>query len=482
MARKSTTRAQQEAVPLEPGTVFAVPLDDGRFTALQWIRMTADHSEIVELDWLGEAPPTLADLEDARPLVLSHHSWNGRIEHRLASPAAPPATMIAIGVLSPPVLPPPGTYGGWPDGWAQIVAQREWETEIPEADRRAYKESPVKTARVALGEKARPLASGAPVAWREIAEMGRLSELEIHGDPDGLVEFLRSRPLIGQLRWAGHGRTRIDLSRTRVRELTLDVVGPLEAILPDSIRALSVEGDVKALTIRQSYEGARMGLSVIGSPELPRGLQRLKRFSANTCGVVDIGALAEAFPALASVSVHGPATRVKGIERLADLQNLRTLALYGCYELDAAKLPPASRMPRLEAVVIGGHVKDDAKQLRAAFGEVRTFELRGGKTKAWLEANLDNPFRDWIDHDARKGKRAVAAWKTARTRLSKPLESAEATAALREFVDVFNRLEAKDDIDTIEREAIADAFVALVDAAGLDRTAAMADFDAWRDF
>ncbi|MCE9574371.1 MAG: hypothetical protein K8W52_14585, partial [Deltaproteobacteria bacterium] len=142
----------------------------------------------------------------------------------------------------------------------------------------------------------------------------------------------------------------------------------------------------------------------------------------------------------------------------------------------------AQAWPALTRVSIDGYRTADAARWKACFAGVADLELRGGKTDEWLAANLDNPFCDWIDRDAAVGKRAAAAWRTARAALGAGVTAAAASRVLKAFVAVFNAIDAKTGIDTIDREEIAEAFIGLASEAGLDPAVAEARLDEWRDF
>lgn len=68
--------------PLAVGDVVAAHSRDlGEWTAAQIIRINADSqtAAVLELDWSGPEPSSVADLGDVAPLKLTHHSWNGTL-------------------------------------------------------------------------------------------------------------------------------------------------------------------------------------------------------------------------------------------------------------------------------------------------------------------------------------------------------------------------------------------------------------------
>jgi hypothetical protein len=79
MARARRSRR----IPLarvEPGDVFALPLEDGRWGVCRVFRKKRDPLQVLvhTSAWIGDAPPgDLADPRLTTPLILTHHSWSG---------------------------------------------------------------------------------------------------------------------------------------------------------------------------------------------------------------------------------------------------------------------------------------------------------------------------------------------------------------------------------------------------------------------
>jgi hypothetical protein len=523
-ARKGSSPVAAPAGALAPGTVLAAPVLDGRWTAYQVVSVTDGMPAIVALDWLGQAPPTLSEAGAAGLLRLTHHNWKGDLQYFRVSPGLPPSWRV-VGVLPPPELEPCRSTADWPSGFAQVVAERRWATQISPEARAAYKAAssalvhvalgamsfdlPASTFRLELGSRDVPVSPDTAYTWEGLDALPRLTEVTVHGVAAGLVAHLRARPLIDKLRWTHLPGPALDLSGTHLDRLSIDLTAPLALTLPSSLRELLLTGDPGLLEISEERRGARLEIHVIGDRKavgLVRGVGALRGLELSSTGVVDAGAIVDAYPELQELSLRD-ATRVEDVARLAALRRLRRISFYGCYRLDVAALPPASAWPELERVRISGHRLPDATTLQERFGGAPRFELSDGKTEEWLAANFDNPFRDWIDYDTRAGRAAAAAWAEARAALlpveepappmvpppgsprarprrakphAKPRPSAE--EVLRTFVEAFNEIEAWHGIDTVAREVVADAFTELARIAGVDAEVAARWLDAWREF
>lgn len=67
------------------GDCLAVKLGGSRYTAAYIVEAFQDEGEhggnvVLELNWIGERPPTLAEFRKMKPLVLTHHEWKGRLQ------------------------------------------------------------------------------------------------------------------------------------------------------------------------------------------------------------------------------------------------------------------------------------------------------------------------------------------------------------------------------------------------------------------
>ncbi|MEV7617631.1 hypothetical protein [Streptomyces sp. NPDC089799] len=95
-------RPDQPPRLLAAGDVVAVYAEAlGAWTASQVTGIDAEAkcAAVLELDWSGPEPATVADLGEVRPLRLTHHSWSGKLSHcnqgwvpGCTTASAPPAT------------------------------------------------------------------------------------------------------------------------------------------------------------------------------------------------------------------------------------------------------------------------------------------------------------------------------------------------------------------------------------------------------
>ncbi|WP_374776986.1 hypothetical protein OG756_33730 [Streptomyces sp. NBC_01310] len=123
-------RRDQPPRPVAVGDVVAVYSDAlGAWTASQvtGIDVAEKCAAVLELDWSGPEPATVADLGDVQPLRLTHHSWGGKLSHCNRSWVLP-RSFTVIGSLPSLVTAPSYSYASvWGRG-EQLALQRHWDS------------------------------------------------------------------------------------------------------------------------------------------------------------------------------------------------------------------------------------------------------------------------------------------------------------------------------------------------------------------
>ncbi|MFF3216952.1 hypothetical protein ACFYYB_40810 [Streptomyces sp. NPDC002886] len=123
-------RRDQPPRPVAVGDVVAVYSEAlGAWTASQvtGIDVAQKCAAVLELDWSGPKPETVADLGDVQPLRLTHHSWGGKLSHCNRSWVLP-RSFTVIGSLPSLVTAPSYSYASvWGRG-EQLTLQRHWDS------------------------------------------------------------------------------------------------------------------------------------------------------------------------------------------------------------------------------------------------------------------------------------------------------------------------------------------------------------------
>ena len=116
------------------GSVFAMPLGDGRFGICRVLQVRLKlkgrpEALVAASDWIGDAPPALTDPAVKRTLMLTHHSWADEPE-RLWVSDLPPKNFTNLGAIKLSKIDKETTcnsYSGWARLPAQVLLQWRWD-------------------------------------------------------------------------------------------------------------------------------------------------------------------------------------------------------------------------------------------------------------------------------------------------------------------------------------------------------------------
>lgn len=128
----TTKPGKAEAAPprgMKPGDVVAAFSELlGEWTAAQITNLDPEArlAEVLELDWSGPEPRSVADLGEVAPLSLTHHRWSGKVSQRKVDWVLPRSYKV-VGRL--PLLrdEPSNSYGAWPVTGLHLLLQRRWD-------------------------------------------------------------------------------------------------------------------------------------------------------------------------------------------------------------------------------------------------------------------------------------------------------------------------------------------------------------------
>ncbi|MCG5215895.1 hypothetical protein [Streptosporangium sp. KLBMP 9127] len=179
--------------PLTVGDVVAAhSVDLGEWTAAQVVRLDADSqtAAVLELDWSGSEPSSVADLGDVAPLLLTHHSWNGTLSFCNHGWGLPRSHKV-VGAMR---LLHDGQANSWASEWNlgdQLARQRRWDRGVHEDPVAPWKaEYTGETVNEFLGRPAAPRSEVTHLTIRDIDSLDcaqlvqrfpALTRLHLHG-------------------------------------------------------------------------------------------------------------------------------------------------------------------------------------------------------------------------------------------------------------------------------------------------------------
>lgn len=495
---------------MRAGDVAVMRLSDGAWGACQITGAEGRVTSVYALLWHSVEPPSLDELRGVEPLKLDHHAHDGQLAHLSIDRwhAVPPG-FTWIGSLPVPEGVPAfsSTYSGWQSLADDVVRQRRWDRELPAAVKSAYRAAATRgqvdvdfgagavtigaaTPRLDLsGEGSMRVPTSGPVRWSALDQLPRCTALAWTGPDRGLARALADRPVVSSLTWRDAPAV-VDLADTGVQHLSLAGADVCEVRLPGGLHGLELAAVNQGLTVCAADGGRWLHLTLTGADAkttVPAGLHGVREVALDGSGTMSAAAVTE-LKDLESLRIYWrkPPGRLVDAAALADLPRLAVIQLVDGYGLDADTLPDTASLTQLS---ISGLRRSIVPALKARYrGAAVRLVVEGAKPDTWLAANLYNPFRDWVDDDARGGAAACKAYANTFRIIDKlPQDRAgcadEAEAALRKLVETLNSIDQKYEIiDTLRREEAFDAFMKLAARAGVPPHVAGQRFDEWRDF
>ena len=453
------------------GDLFAVKLKrrDAYFTA-QILSAQMGLVALV-LDDFTSVPPSLKEAAKLKPFYFDHHFWE-RGEFYLGTDEILDAEPVFIGNAAS-ICEPSECVSL--QSIEQIYMQLAW-NELPKDIRAKFKSARKKKLEISQPQSREfyaDLAHKNPFCY----------EIKSTVWDENLKNFLEATPMMTQLELNCAGKS-LDISRTRLQQLVLHASGTEEVLLNGSLWRLAINGDTSRLkSAHCPFDGELLSvqLELNGGEFCIRGLEKLRdlRIFSQRDEYIDLACVAASFPNLREIFINAQGGTLKNIDALAKFKHLKDVWLSDVYGFE--RFPTRAQLPHLERLWLWSAPKSACEAARAQFKDIENFAVRQPRSKQWLAANLNNPLRGW---DGREGvsaataKKAMKAYIDAHKKLSaleaKPARDelkTEKNEILKEFIAIFNAIDAKHSIDTMEREEIWEAFCKLAKLAAMDTKA-----------
>ncbi|MDO5067946.1 MAG: hypothetical protein Q4D96_11755 [Propionibacteriaceae bacterium] len=333
-----------------PGEVLAWRHERlGSWCAVQVLSAEPGEIVVAALAWSGDRAPLLPELIPAR--ALEHSCWTLCVDPRpvVAELEELPDDWSSVGqlrelVASPEVVPVH-------DLVEAILWQRRWEQKPPQALRRfveaATANDPVTIPTVRDRETGEPVARhplqdmvlddfldqfDPRFSLDDLAVWPTLGELQLTRWYDDLLPWLARSPMVEVLGLECHGQTSLDLSRTWLREVTIDTTGLRELRLPDSIDACTLIG-ARSPEFRLHAPEQGRWLKLTCSAPLPGQLPRLRELELRGVEQLDLPGLVAMHPELRRLVIEGCPSPLRDLEPLTRLPALEELWLISITDL-----------------------------------------------------------------------------------------------------------------------------------------------------
>ncbi|HEX6684062.1 MAG TPA: hypothetical protein VF062_14760 [Candidatus Limnocylindrales bacterium] len=498
--------AGTRAKGLRRGDVLLMPVPGGGYGACQ---VTANDSELLlvhALDWWSAEPPVLADLAGAQPLRLDHHSHSGGLDQVNISVEVPiPAGFRLLGNqdVGADIPNSSNTHSRWRALAGDVSYQRAWDLELPAAAKAGYKSAATKgpvdvdfgVGAVTIGgaTRALDLASGDPVAvpdadagpvrWEALDRLPGCTRLFWRGPDRGLTAALARYPSISGLTWRD-APEQTDLSGSWLNQLELVGKMPQRLRLPARMRHLSLVAGTD-LTVDAADNGRWMRLHLETDSAdfvMPQGLERIQELLITGNGSLTAAPLAD-LTELRELTLRWrrPPGELTEAHDLSALQHLHHVHFIDGYGVGADQIPDLPNLSYLEAF---GLTRSSANEMKKRYHHTGVEVIvHGAKSDQWIRANLENPFRNWVDDHEKGGAAACKAYAKALRAIESSPDRQLARETLKTLTGTLNKIDAKYElIDTLRREEAWEAFAVLASKANVGQDEAGDWFDEWRDF
>lgn len=464
----------------------------GRYFAFQIIRPgkpddpDSDTAYLL-LDYFDEHQPQESDLKGMKPFINNRWFFEGKEDYLRADTADFPKDAQWVGNIPPLKTGVCNRFGNWRTG-RELIAEQEW-LEIPEEQRRRFKEALSDTSEITIGGEAfrrnkshicDSLLSVLTDFEKELYDFPAAYGFNAERYYPQLIPFLETRQTCqGLLTWKNHHQKSLDLSKTYLGDLKLDADGLLELILPRKCIRLTLMGKIHPdLRIRTQDDGEKLAIVINVSeqeqiiPDLK--LPTLRRLVIEAIDNVDLSRLPDYYPRLDWLRLDGRPGNVSGVEALGRLSELESLMMKELFGFTYDEFPQPGSNPKLQKLWLESVPQEAGVQIKKAFkGKLEKIGVTKLRKPEWLAENLTNPLRHWDGSEfvpASKAKKAFQIYRDFRraalaaaqdflTDKNASKLSASLDELAKEYVLAFNKLNGRNGfIETDEREDICAAF------------------------
>lgn len=282
---------------------------------------------------------------------------------------------------------------------------------------------------------------------------------------DVLKDFLKDNPLIINLDLMDNLPKVIDLSNTHINKLNIDVDNVEEIILNKNMRILNIRGNFSKLKrIKCPFDAKHIFLNL--KPNRDNKfffkLERLEKLRIDFKGELNIAELTKISKSVKDIYIMGSSATITNINELKYFENLEFAWFSDVYGF--SDFPTKDNFLNLKQLSLWSVPKIVGVKVKKEYANHCGLNIKQLRTEEWLKANLDNPLRHWDGSvvPAIKAKKAIKAYAETYKKLShKNCDKKEQFAILKGFLDIFNNIEKKYGLDTIEVEDVFEAFLTL---------------------
>ncbi|WP_280835048.1 hypothetical protein [Mycolicibacterium frederiksbergense] len=439
---------------------------------------------VAVLAWTGTDVPEVTALSGTPRMVRDFMFWTPA-EILKNVPVEVPSKYVRIGTLPVTGETASRSYDAW-DFALDVIRQYRWDA-LPSETTAAFRsalesEQTVMMPGLTYSRSGEQYESHLPAArafsddggYYSVGEDFRMESLRawpalyqvaLQSWRDDLLPFLESSPLVKELTLTGHGRREIDLSRTGLNQLTIDITGLERLVLPSSLDLLKLHGTGAAgLHVTADDDGRWVTVHLDGTVPAIHGLDHAPGLRIDAIENLDVSAVAESFPNITWLHLFGAPGLLVGLHGLQSLPKLSALWICDLFGYGPDDIPYPDALPTLTNLDLDSIPADVAASVRARYKKAQHVELtvRRPRKPEWLAENLENPFRRWDGRDgipdavAKKARTAfVAALRKVRDESATDDNTVTAATGFLDAIAALNRKHQF--LYTLERDEVIDA-------------------------
>lgn len=459
------------------GDVFAYYLERyGVYCSCQVLYANEYNVAMVFFNHFSAEIPSLDVVKHLTPLYLNHHHWQEKFETVIHYPLS--NSFYFVG--NTPIITPTHKKTFNEIGLYQLDFQYAWQ-QLPSFIQEHYHATGqilpqyqhiAEYANLNLSQLSR-----AKIHLRENKTLSELREIKekyyfsssIQSQffNDDLRAFLMENPLITSFTFLQNVPKEVDISDTYLNHLMINISGVEKLILNRAMHNLNLMGDFSDLKeIICPFDGQLLQLSL--SPYTQNvvhflGLTSVQYLRFDVHQSLDINFLKNKFINIQHLEIkeYGYGGKIENIMMLKDFNVLKGLSIDNCYDFD--EFPLLSDFPHLQKLHIKSIPKNIGDKIKKSFKSVHELKISQLRNEEWIQTHFKNPFKDWENKPNIPHSKAMKAYADAYKKLSKDiLNEDEKLAILQEFLQVFQAIDKKWHLDTLEREEVYHAYQKLL--------------------
>lgn len=285
--------------------------------------------------------------------------------------------------------------------------------------------------------------------------------LEHHGAAPAAAQLVD----IDRLIWHDPTSGTIDLEDTAVRSLIIEGIhAPLTLRVPAGLEQVSLAGDLASVRLEGTPANAPL-VQLWGdlSDGLPAGCDWARHLEISDTPSLDLLPLT-GMAGLRELTVRNVPGPITGCSAIASASALERISFMRCYNIDVAEFPEHLALSHLTWISFDDVSAADARVLRARIDGFWNGHVRRPRSRGWLVANSDNPFRTWDGDNAELHYQATTLWNRTRSRLTHATSLATRRTIIHDFIAALDALSREYRLDTLRREQAGEAARSLAQA------------------